>query len=275
LQILAREHWPALIDELGPERVCSLHARHVIATGHGRIWVDRWPGPSATAAFTGGNMGLSGDPAAVSGSALAAVVDDVLVDWERVFIDPGTSFARAVRGAIRGLRSWPRILYALPGPARPASAAPDADVRVLGAEDATALGDLDPSLDWIGDTHDGLEALAESGHAVGAFVGGRLVSVAAVFYVGSTYEEIGVVTEPAQQGRGLSTLCSAALVEQIRGRGRSACWSTTPDNRASQRVAEKLGFEFVSEQHHYLAGEPVAGSLLLDSGPGAAVSSRR
>ncbi len=71
---------------------------------------------------------------------------------------------------------------------------------------------------------------------------GRLVSVAVTFFVGDRYEEIGVVTEPGFQGRGLSAACAGELARDIQARGRRASWTTAPENKASLRVAEKLGF---------------------------------
>ena len=120
------------------------------------------------------------------------------------------------------------------------------------------------AIDWISDTHDGPANLGESGRAIGAFLDDRLVSVAAVFYVGVSFEELGVVTEPDYRARGLSAACSAVLIEDVRARGRTPCWSTTPDNLASQRVAEKRGFEHESGQRHFLAGGPVTGALPHD-----------
>jgi predicted GNAT family acetyltransferase len=155
------------------------------------------------------------------------------------------------------------VLYTLDGGGLHPATAPGVRVRPLGADDAEALVGLHPSIAWISDTHDGPEALAASGHAVGAFVSDRLVSLAAVFYLGRTYEEIGVVTDPGHEGQGLSTRCTALLVDAIRARGRTPCWSTTPDNRGSQRVAEKVGFRRIGEQHHFVAGEPVEGALPL------------
>jgi predicted GNAT family acetyltransferase len=56
-----------------------------------------------------------------------------------------------------------------------------------------------------------------------------------------------VITESTYRGRGLSAACSAALCVPIRRRGHQPTWTTAIDNVASQRVAEKLGFEV----HHY------------------------
>lgn len=263
MQSLAREHWPSLRDELGAERCCSLHASHVTATGYGAIWVDQWPAPRMVAAFTGGNLGLSGDASAVSSKDLADLSHALIADWEHVFIDPGESFAAPLCEGVRGLRLWPRVLYAHQGGVceQPPH---DAEIRLLGPDDDAALGELGNDIDWIGDTHDGAANLAASGRAVGAFVDDGLASVAAVFYVGTSYEELGVVTEAAQRGRGLSSACAAVLVAQIKQRGRTPCWSTTPDNLASQRVADKLGLVRVGEQRHFMLGDPVTGSLPLD-----------
>ncbi len=261
---LASEHWPALQVGLDPERCCSLHAPHVIATGHGSIWVDRWPAPRAVAAFTGGNLGLTGDPRAVSPGSIAEVVAGLLVEWDRVFIDPGPDFEPTVRRGIDALRLWPRVLYSLAGePSTPRSFA-NGVVRAIDPGDEAALSSLDASIKWISDTHDGAAGLAASGRAVGAFSDGRLTAVATVFYTGTRFEELGVVTDPEFRGSGLSTACAAFLIEQIRLRGRTPCWSTTPDNLASQRVAEKLGFGFVGAQRHLMAGEPMGGTLPLD-----------
>lgn len=110
---------------------------------------------------------------------------------------------------------------------------------------------------WISNTWGGPAGLATSGHARGAFVDGRLMSVACAFYVGERYEEIGVVAEPDHRGRGLSAGSTAALGEDIRARGRSPSWTTSPDNAASLRVAEKLGFLRHHEDHLHVCGLPV------------------
>ena len=95
---------------------------------------------------------------------------------------------------------------------------------------------------WIAGTWDGGDGLAGSGHGWGAFVDGRLVSVASSFFVGQQYEDIGVATHAEHRGRGLAFACAAGLCADIVARGRVPSWSTSPDNHASLRVAEKLGF---------------------------------
>ncbi len=66
-----------------------------------------------------------------------------------------------------------------------------------------------------------------------------------------------MVTQEADRGRGLSALCAARVCADIRSRGRTPSWSTSPDNAGSRRVAEKLGFEPVREDYLLVAGEPI------------------
>lgn len=81
--------------------------------------------------------------------------------------------------------------------------------------------------------------------------------MACTFYVGERYEEIGVATEPDHRGRGLSAASAAALCADIRARARCPSWTTSPDNVASLRVAEKLGFVRHHEDRLHLCGVPV------------------
>ncbi|MBW0123768.1 GNAT family N-acetyltransferase, partial [Pseudonocardia oceani] len=48
--------------------------------------------------------------------------------------------------------------------------------------------------------------------------------------------------DPGFRGRGLSTACAAAVVHDVRARGRVPTWTTSPPNRASRAVAARLGF---------------------------------
>jgi predicted GNAT family acetyltransferase len=100
----------------------------------------------------------------------------------------------------------------------------------------------------------GPNGLASSGFAWGAFVAGQLVSVACTGFLGETYEDIGIVTEPGFRGLGLSPICVLALCSDIRARGHQPSWSTSPDNLASVRVAEKCGFVRQRDDLLYVVG---------------------
>jgi len=77
--------------------------------------------------------------------------------------------------------------------------------------------------------------------------------------VGDRHEDIGVVTEAAFRGHGLSPACAARVMADIRGRRRTPSWSTSRDNTASRRVAEKLGFVKHRDDVLYIAGKPLPG----------------
>ena len=59
---------------------------------------------------------------------------------------------------------------------------------------------------------------------MGGFYHDCLVSVACAFYVGEKYEDIGVVTEPAYRGKGMSTMCAAEVCADILSRSHRPSW---------------------------------------------------
>jgi hypothetical protein len=66
--------------------------------------------------------------------------------------------------------------------------------------------------------------------------------VAVPVFVGDRSEDVGVVTEAACHGRGLSPVCAARVSADLHIRHRTASSSTAPEATASLRTAEKLGF---------------------------------
>jgi len=220
-------------------------AWHALLTGHGECVVDRWPAPRAFLVVGGSNQALVGDPDALNAEELHGVLDG--------FVEATDGFAPLLQ-AVPGAIEWPRLN--LVQSARP-SLATTAKVRRLGLPDAHHLADLSPVSTWIWNSWDGPEPLATSQMAYGAFIGRRLVSVACTFFVGARFEDIGVVTEPEFRGRGLSTACAARLCGAIRRRGRLPSWTTSPDNSASLRVAEKLGFRVHHTDRLWVLGRSV------------------
>ena len=139
---------------------------------------------------------------------------------------------------------WPRVILVQPGVAVTARTPERCEVRRLAAPDAPRVATLDAELTWISVTWGGAHGLAESGYAWGAFVDGALASVACSFFVSDGFEDVGIGTQAAVRGQGLAAACAARLCGDILARGRRPTWSTSPDNRESLRVAEKLGFQF-------------------------------
>jgi len=231
-----------------PDRAGPLVALHAIRTGNGTAFADRWPEPRAILASAGGNFSLSGDPAALRAEDLEGRVEG--------FLDAPREFEPLLREAFPGLHTWDRVIHELraeppPGVAR------DAGVRRLGPEDEWRIWGLRTDTSWIAKTWGGPVGLAASRRAFGAFVDGELASLAAPFFVGDRYVDIGVVTERAWRGRGLSPACTAALARDLLANGARPSWTTSPDNAPSLRVAAKLGFERARADVLYVIGEPL------------------
>jgi GNAT superfamily N-acetyltransferase len=227
-----------------PERPGPLVQQHIAATGVGRCRADRWPEPrTVVAELPGGNVALRGAPLVLDD--LAGLVE-APPEWLPALreVDPATGI-------------WDRLISALPaGTGLPT---PQAGVRRLGTADTAALEALHPSIAWIGETWDGPAGLAASGRGWAAFEDEVPVSVACVFFVGEQHEDIGVVTDPAFRGKGLSTGCAAAAAADIRARGKTPTWSTSPDNPASRAVAARLGFVHVRDDVLYAVRTPIPG----------------
>lgn len=241
-----RPDLPALRPWFTPERPGPMIFEHVALTGHGRCRVDRWPGPGVVLAETGGgNLALRGDPAAFAGADLAGYVE-AEPHWLPALrqIDPATAV-------------WDRLIAVLPDTVEPPRA--NHDVRRLTAADAALIAALEPEIAWIHATWGGAAGLARAEVGRAAVVDGRAVSIAVPFYRGAEYEDIGVATAPAHRGRGLSTACAAALVADIRARGRRPSWTTSPDNAGSLGVAQRLGFVRQREDVLYVVRAPIPG----------------
>ena len=238
----------ATLRERFPSRPGPCAGLHVINTGHGTIRADRWPRPRAVLARAGSDYGLAGDAAALDPAELGSLVAG--------FVDAPEPFVGVLQAAFDTLAVWERVVYALSG--APRQFRPSGiSLRRLEQHDAGALPQLGPSNAWIANSWGGPEQLAASGYCWGAFADGELVSVACTFHLGDAYEEIGVVTAYDCRGRGLSTACAAALCEDIVARGHTPSWSTSTDNLASRRVAEKLGFTLQRYDRLFVAGVPI------------------
>jgi RimJ/RimL family protein N-acetyltransferase len=150
---------------------------------------------------------------------------------------------------------WPRIIAALPADAPTAAAHPA--VRRLGPADADLVAALPADIDWIHQSWGGAARMLAEGVAHGAVVDGELASVAVAFHCGFDHEDIGVVTAEPHRRRGLSAACAAAVVADVRARGRTPSWSTSPENTGSRAVAARLGFVPARDDVLYAVRTPI------------------
>jgi RimJ/RimL family protein N-acetyltransferase len=234
-----------------PERPGPLIGLHVILTGNGTCFTDRWPDPRAVLVDTAGNTSLSGVASAVTPADLQSRI--------RGFVETSPELVPVLEAAFPELKAWERVVFVRPSASRSTTRSgfqdgPKPQIRPLKPANAEDLQGLSPEITWISKTWGGPQGLAASGCAWGAFIDRQLASVACTFFYGEKYEDIGVVTEPEFRGLGLSTACAAALCDDIQARGRQPSWTTSPDNTASLRVAEKLGFVFQREDRLYVVG---------------------
>ena len=227
-----RDRWPELAGWFEPERPGPLNHQHAVHTGRGRCRVDRWPDPRVVLVETAGNYALRGDPQRLAPGQL----DDVAG-----FVEAPPEWLPVLRAADPGVAVWPRLMAVLPRTTPLPDPCGD-EVRRLGPGDVAALVGYDPDGTWIWSTWGGPQELAAARVAHGAFVAGRLVSIAVPFYVGARHADLGVVTDPGFRGRGLSTRCAAAVAADARARDLVPTWTTSPDNTASRAVAARLGF---------------------------------
>ena len=143
----------------------------------------------------------------------------------------GLSRAEVARGARRAAspREW--------DPRMPAPAGVGVDRRrfLLGAAGGLV------SVYGAGRLGIGGQVLSE-GIAAGAVVDGDLVALACTTAQTERHADVGIVTMEAWRGQGMATACAALVADGIRQSGRISVWSTGEDNRASLRVARKLGF---------------------------------
>jgi RimJ/RimL family protein N-acetyltransferase len=68
--------------------------------------------------------------------------------------------------------------------------------------------------------------------------------------VGRRADEAGVETPAEHRGRGYAPIAVAAWARRVQAQGKLALYSTSWENRASQRVAAKLGGRLYGEDWH-------------------------
>jgi predicted GNAT family acetyltransferase len=88
------------------------------------------------------------------------------------------------------------------------------------------------------------EGLAQGYRPFGIIADNRVIAHAvAANETAWTEEVMSVWTAPRRRGQGLATAVVAAAAADILGRGKTATYVAAVANRASQRVATKVGFQ--------------------------------
>nr|HMN30733.1 hypothetical protein [Caldilineaceae bacterium] len=79
---------------------------HVLNTGCGAIWVDRWPEPQAMLVDTARNYLLLGDPAALTPAHLKTQLHG--------FVATSPAFVPLLQATFAQIVAWDRVVYTLP-----------------------------------------------------------------------------------------------------------------------------------------------------------------
>ena len=116
-----------------PDRPGPLVGLHVIHTGNGTCWVDRWPNPQAVLVETARNYSMAGEPEALTSADLKSYISG--------FVEVPELFVPLLRATFASVEVWDRVILELPG--KPHFSLPrDPLVRRLGPTDSTHLEGL-------------------------------------------------------------------------------------------------------------------------------------
>lgn len=171
--------------------------------------------------------------------------------WTCVNVDQ--DIARDLRPIMRWyypvVRPYEDVHYVLRG--APHLISPrEIETRLLRPEDFPMMERAAPPLQGSG--FGSITALLNDGIVAGSIISDNgmpcLVSIAYTAAFAGHYADIGVYTDPAYRRRGLSSYAAGLVMSQLSQRGISSVWSTGEDNRASRRVAEKLGMREVTRR---------------------------
>jgi predicted GNAT family acetyltransferase len=163
-----------------------------------------------------------------------------LPSWTSVVIAP--SHAQALgnviaRGAGRAVCYQDVLLYTLPTPVVRLSH-PVVRLMTSSESEMVANGPGGP----VGAAYRSTRALLAEGYVAGAVVDDVLVARAHTSCQSSRYADVAVATAEVWRGNGLASAAASLVCEEAQQSGRIPIWSTTWDNTASQRIAQKLGF---------------------------------
>ncbi|MCL2322574.1 MAG: GNAT family N-acetyltransferase [Oscillospiraceae bacterium] len=103
------------------------------------------------------------------------------------------------------------------------------------------------NIDWL---REYFYNMVQLGYCVGVYENGILVSCTdapSMPYMSDKVQEIGISTLLGYRGKGYATIACIKAEENILSSGKVPLWSTTIDNIASQRLAERIGFKKIAD----------------------------
>ena len=133
---------------------------------------------------------------------------------------------------------------------RPIAAVRVDTARLLSPADVVLLERVPPAL--RGEGWGSPRALLHEGVAAAAIIDDEVVALAHTTARAGQYADLGVATLPAWRNQGLASATAALVASEVQSAGQTPVWSTGATNRASLRVAQKLGFVEVSRRTYLI-----------------------
>jgi len=102
-------------------------------------------------------------------------------------------------------------------------------------------------IDWL---EEYFIQMVQFGHCVGIYEDDCIVSCTdgpSMPYMTDKVQEIGINTLPKYKGRGYATIACVKMAENIVANKKVPQWSTSSSNTASQKLAEKVGFDRLAD----------------------------
>ncbi len=128
---------------------------------------------------------------------------------------------------------------------------------------------------WIVRIWGGEAGFARHSFGVAVLVSGEPLAFCAACAIGDGHAEVEIGTAPGQRRRGLAQAAAVAFFGECERRGLVPSWSCATANRASDRLARRLGFSL----DRYVAGYPLAPGMTWRVGrwwlPGRRLRRRR
>jgi GNAT acetyltransferase len=245
MQVLAPHQFAAVLPLVPTAREAGhLAMAHAVIEGTmpGHVLADRVDSPRA--AFVLNHSGFHtafGAPPREPIEALVTLLATQLVSPEPgLLVDVSGRWAAALRGLLPGdfLRDEYHAPAALPAP-RPLPAG----YRLVPITAAIARqfdGAVDP---WVVRIWGGPEAFVARAFGFAVLApDGALASFCTTLAIGGGEAEVEVGTNEAHRARGLAHAASCAFMAAASARGLVPAWTTSADNRPSQRLAASLGY---------------------------------
>ena len=171
-------------------------------------------------------------------------------NWSSVEVAPSIAFqlSELLESAMgRPVRFLDDIYHVLRHPVTPARGE---TVRLLSPVDSGLLERA--PLGLRGEGWGSSLALLREGVAAAAIIDREIVALSHTTARAGQFADLGVATLPAWRNRGLASATAALVASEVQSAGQTPVWSAGATNRASLRVAQKLGFVEVSRRTYLI-----------------------